>query len=127
MTFKPANFAVWFELPVSDLEKATRFYNTVFMTELNRIDDMGPNSIAMFPYEGDNGVAGHLYPGKPPARGAGPTIHLACPDSLEATVERFGAEGGEIVSEPVAIPSGRFVYGLDPDGNSVGMFFSNPK
>lgn len=127
MTFKPANFAVWFELPVSDLETSIRFFNAVFKTELNKVEDMGPNPIAMFPYAGEDGVAGHLYPGKPPARGTGPTIHLACPDTLEATVERFAAAGGEIVSETIAIPSGRFVYGLDPDGNSVGMFQANPK
>ena len=127
MTFKPANFAVWFELPVSDMEKSIRFFNAVFQTELNKVEDMGPNPIAMFPYGVEDGVAGHLYPGKPPARGTGPTIHLACPDTLEATVGRFASAGGEIVSEPVAIPSGRFVYGLDPDGNSIGMFQANPK
>ena len=51
-------------------------------------------------------------------------MHLACPDTLEATMERFVKAGGEIVSDPIAIPAGRFAYGLDPDGNSVGLFQS---
>lgn len=123
MTFKPDNFTVWIELPVTDLDKATTFYNDVFQTELIR-EDMAPNPIAMFPTADGKGRAGHLYLGKPPAKGTGPTVHLACPDTLEATMERFVKAGGEIVSDPIAIPAGRFAYGLDPDGNSVGLFQS---
>jgi predicted enzyme related to lactoylglutathione lyase len=121
MTFKPDNFTVWIELPVTDLDKATTFYNDVFQTELIR-EDMAPNPIAMFPTADGKGCAGHLYPGKPPAKGTGPTVHLACPDTLEATMERFVKAGGEIVTDPIAIPAGRFAYGLDLDGNSVGLF-----
>lgn len=122
MTFMPDNFTVWMEIPVSDLDKAVSFYNGVFKTELKVVTDMGPNHIAMFPTKDPNGIAGHLYPGKPPAKGTGPTIHIACPDVLEDTMERFTKLGGEVVSDPIAIPAGRFAYGIDPDGNSIGMF-----
>ena len=122
MTFTPDHFTVWMEIPVSDLDKAISFYNDVFKTELKRVTDMGPNEFAMFPVKEQNGIAGHLYPGKPAQNGSGPTIHLACPDSLEATMERFAKAGGEVVSDPVPIPAGRFAYGVDPDGNSIGMF-----
>ncbi|MBO6892371.1 MAG: VOC family protein [Roseibium sp.] len=122
MTFMPDNFTVWMEIPVSDLDKAVSFYNGVFKTELKVVTDMGPNHIAMFPTKDPNGIAGHLYPGKPPAKGTGPTIHIACPDGLEDTMERFTKLGGEVVSDPIAIPAGRFAYGIDPDGNSIGMF-----
>jgi predicted enzyme related to lactoylglutathione lyase len=30
--------------------------------------------------------------------------------------------GGKVVSDPIAIPAGRFAYCLDPDGNSFGLF-----
>ena len=122
MTFKPDHFCVWFELPVSDLEAAKTFYNHVFQTELKH-EDMEPNPIVMFPAKDEKtGIAGHLYLGKPPAKGTGPTVHLACPDTLEATMDRFASSGGEVVSDPIAIPAGRFVYCLDPDGNSIGLF-----
>jgi hypothetical protein len=122
MTFTPDNFNVWMEIPVSDLDRAVGFYNDVFKTELRRVTDMGPNEFAIFPAKEQGGVSGHLYPGKPAQKGTGPTIHLACPDSLEETMERFANAGGEVISDPVAIPAGRFAYGLDPDGNSIGMF-----
>jgi len=122
MSFQPENFTVWFEIPVTDLGRATAFYEEVFQTELKRVEDMGPNPFNIFPVKEDSGVAGHLYPGTPPARGTGPTVHLACPDGLETTMERFVKAGGEIVSDPIAIPAGRFVYAIDLDGNSIGLF-----
>ncbi len=125
MTFKPQNFTVWMEIPVTDLDKAITFYNTVFQTELDKITDMGPNHMAMFSTADKDGIAGHLYPGKPPAKGTGPTVHLACPDTLEETMERFTKAGGEVLSDPIPIPAGRFAYGYDPDGNSIGMFQFN--
>lgn len=122
MTFTPDNFTVWVEIPVSDLDRAIAFYNDVFGTDLTRVANMGPNEIAIFPTGDQSGVAGHLYPGTPAPKGTGPTIHLACPDTLEATMERFAKAGGEIISDPAPIPAGRFAYGIDPDGNSIGLF-----
>lgn len=124
MSFKPENFTVWAEIPVTDLDRAIGFYGTVFQLDLKK-DESGPNPMAMFPTEDPaKGVAGHLYPGKPAADGAGPTVHFACPDTLEATMGRVKGAGGEVVSDPIAIPAGRFAYCRDPDGNSIGVFSS---
>ena len=121
MSFKPKNFAVWTEIPVLDLDQAISFYSNVFNIELAR-EDTGPNPMAMFPTDDDNSVAGHLYPGKPATDGQGPTIHFACPDTLEATRDRLAANGGTVLSDPIAIPPGSFFYARDPDGNSISVF-----
>ncbi|WP_348646207.1 VOC family protein [Pseudohalocynthiibacter sp. F2068] len=121
MTFQPQNALVWAEIPVTNLPSAMEFYKTVFNYTLT-IDDTGPNPIAILPTADGTGTAAHLYPGKPASDGTGATLHLAVPDALEPTVERFKKAGGEVLSPPVTIPVGRFVYGLDPDGNSIGMF-----
>lgn len=117
----PANVAVWFEIPVTDMDRATAFYNTVLQTELKR-DDTGPNPMAVFPAREDSVVAGHLYPGKSAGSGSGNTIHLAISDSLEDALGRVRDNGGEVLSDVITIPAGRFAYCLDPDGNSVGLF-----
>lgn len=122
MRFTPEHFTVWVEIPVADLDRAIAFYNRVFDTELQR-DDNGPNPIAMFPTATKDGVAGHLYPGKPAAEGAGATVHLACPDALEDALERLRQAGGTVVSEIITIPPGRFAYCRDSEGNSIGLFF----
>ena len=122
MTFKPEHSVVWSELPVTDLDKAVGFYQTVLKTEL-RIDDTGPQKIAMFlTSDEDKGVAGHLYEGKPAASGTGPTIHFLAPDALEDAMARVQEAGGKVVSDPISIPPGRFAYAEDPDGNSIGLF-----
>lgn len=122
MTFTPQNFTVWSELPAADYERAIAFYEMVFKTKLNRHTD-GPNPWADFPtQDAQNGVSGHVYPGKPAADGAGPTIHLAVPDSLEETMARVEEAGGRVVSDIIPIPVGRFVYCLDSEGNSIGLF-----
>lgn len=114
---------VWFEIPTSDLERARAFYGAVLDREL-AVSDGGPNPIVALTAMDDSGVSGHLYPGTP-APGAGPTIHLAAPGGIGAAAERVRAAGGAIVSEPIAIPSGRFVYATDPDGNSIGLYEGN--
>ncbi len=123
MSFVPKDFTVWAEIPVTDMDRAITFYNSVFKTEMKK-DETGPNPMAMFPTAGPTGVAGHLYPGKPAPEGTGPTVHMASPDVLEDALDRVKAAGGKVISEPVAIPAGRFAYCMDLDGNSIGIFSS---
>ena len=114
------NTCVWFEIPVADLERARTFYGALLKRDL-AVTEGGPNPLVALTDMGDAGVSGHLYPGEP-AQGSGPTIHLASPDGIDAAAERVRRHGGAVVSEPIAIPPGRFVYATDPDGNSIGLF-----
>ena len=116
----PANAAVWFEIPVTDMKRSMAFYGSVLGNEL-RLDETGPNPMAIFPAATENAVAGHLYPGKP-AQGCGPTIHLAVAAPLEAAMQRVTDNGGKVVSPVITIPAGSFAYCADPDGNSFGLF-----
>lgn len=122
MSFVPANTVAWMEIPVRDIDRGIAFYSRVFDFALTK-DESGPNPMAMLPImDMASGVSGHLYPGEPAAPGTGPTIHLFVPDTLEATVERFEKAGGTSVGETISMPFGRFQYGTDPDGNSLGLF-----
>jgi uncharacterized protein len=114
------NTVVWTEIPVTDLDRAMRFYEAILGVPLTR-NEQGPNPIADFPYEG-TGVAGHLYPGTPASNGAGPTVHLAVPGTVEEAAERCAAAGGTVLGPIITIPPGRFQYATDLDGNSIGLF-----
>ncbi|PZO79089.1 MAG: VOC family protein [Mesorhizobium amorphae] len=118
----PPHTAVWFEIPVTDFERAKTFYATLLGHPLAD-EEGGPNPMAAFPMGDKGSVSGHLYPGKPAAKGTGITIHLAV-SNLEDAVARVAPAGGEVVSPVITIPAGRFAYGLDPDGNSFGLFQS---
>lgn len=122
MSFKPKDITVWMEIPSTDLNRSIAFYNKVLDVDL-KIDNTGPNPMATFePADPGTGIAGHIYPGKPAPKGTGNTIHLATPGQLEDTVKRVRDAGGEVVSDIIAIPAGRFFYAHDPDGNSIGLF-----
>ncbi len=121
MSEQPKNTAVWFEIPVTDLDAAKRFYEEALSIEMTRNDD-GPNPMVMFSSMADMGVSGHLYPGTPAEKGAGNTIHLAVEGTLEDAMGRVKAAGGEVVTPVIDIPAGSFFYATDPDGNSIGLF-----
>lgn len=121
MSFTPDNAIVWNEIPVRDIDRAMAFYSTVFDYEMTK-DENGPNPMAMFPVTDMAAGGGHLYPDEPAAPGTGSTVHMMVPDTLEATAERFWKAGGTIKGDPIAMPFGRFQYGEDPDGNSIGLF-----
>ena len=119
--FIPANAAAWFEIPVSDLERAKAFYGAVLQNELED-QQGGPNPMSVFASSAMPPISGHLYPGKPAGSGTGPTIHLAAPEPLEEAVARVAENGGKVVTPIISIEAGRFAYCLDPDGNSFGLF-----
>lgn len=120
----PQNAVVWAEIPVTDMAKAKAFYAAVVGNALVENND-GPNPMAFFNNaDPQNGVAGHLYPGKPAANGSGNTIHLAAAGTVEEAMQRVKQAGGEVLSPVIEIPAGRFAYCIDPDGNSIGVFAS---
>lgn len=126
MNTMPMHAVAWFEIPVTDLNKAKTFYANVTGYAL-KDEQMGPGMTAVFGYSGSTdmnaskAVSGHLYEGKPAPRGTGSTIHLEV-DNLDAALIRLAEAGGEVVSGIIPIPAGRFAYCTDPDGNSIGLF-----
>ncbi|MDJ1006688.1 MAG: VOC family protein [Paracoccaceae bacterium] len=110
---------VWNEIPVTDLDASVKFYNALFGWDM-KINTDGPNPMADFGGRTDVS-GGHLYPGQP-ARDNGPTVHFAVEDTLEAAAERCRAAGGTVIGEPIPLPTGRFIYAKDIDGNSIGLF-----
>jgi predicted enzyme related to lactoylglutathione lyase len=119
-SFVPEHAATWFEIPVSDFERAKAFYGAVVGNPLRNED--GPNPMGVFPAKGEKSASGHIYPGKPAAPGTGPTIHLVIAAPLEDGLARVRDNGGQVVSGIETIPAGRFAYCLDLDGNSFGLF-----
>ncbi|MEL6610012.1 MAG: VOC family protein [Pseudomonadota bacterium] len=121
MTYQPAHPVVWSEIPVTDLEAASEFYARVTGMAL-RLDEVGPQPIMIFMGAEETGIAGHLYAGTPAKDDAGPTIHFAAHGTLEEVTTRVWDAGGQVVSDPIPVPDGRFIYCKDPDGNSIGLF-----
>lgn len=114
----------WFEIYVTDLERAKRFYETVFQVELQPLptpaDDI---EMLMFPGDPQNaGCCGALarMEGCTPG-GGGTIVYFSCRDCGEEEGRVEGA-GGNVVKPKFTIgPYGFISLVTDPDGNMIGL------
>ena len=120
------NVVGWFEIPVTDMERAIKFYETVFGFELSR-NKMGPLDMAWFPYiENSIGAGGSLvcHPDfyKPSADGT-LVYFTTFSGDMSNELSRVDKAGGKILSPRKLIAEG---YGymalfLDTEGNRVAL------
>ena len=113
----------WFEIPVSDIDRAQRFYEAVLARTLRR-ETMGDQVLAVFPYDEPN-AGGCLLAdaNKPAANGQGVRIYLDCTPSIDAALKRVETSGGAVVVAKTALPPGMgfFAHMRDTEGNVVGL------
>ncbi|SFD06497.1 VOC family protein [Tropicimonas isoalkanivorans] len=122
MTFTPANFNVWAEIPVRDLSAGMAFYAAATGGILDRKEMGGEATAFLRTAEPGQGVSANLFVGEPGPADRGPVVFLVVEGTLEDAAARAEAAGGKILSDTVTIPPGRFVYAADPDGNRIGLF-----
>ena len=111
----------WFEITASDLDRATRFYETLLGISLNRTEFMG-TPMAIFSHE-KPGVGGALVkdPNRKPG-GSGSLVYLDASDKLEACLERAERAGGAVVFPRTAIGENGFIaFVRDSEGNVIGL------
>ena len=113
----------WFEISVSDINKAKIFYETVFGIKMDQ-REMLDAQMAFFPMEEGNGKAsGELVQSpmhKPSAEGA--LIYLNGNPDLSDVLSKIEQAGGKITMPKTQI--GEFGYMalfLDTEGNSVAL------
>jgi len=120
-TAKVTAAVTWFEIPVADIDRATRFYETVLDTRLKEFNDGGPMRI--FPAEegSTTGALVHRPPMKPSMNGT--TVYLHCPNDLAAVIARVAPAGGSIGVPQTPVPGekGHFFVLRDTEGNHVGI------
>ena len=111
----------WFELPVVDLERATRFYEQVFACKLKA--DAGPDlALRIFP-SNPAGVGGALVkdPRNQPAAN-GSIVYLNAGGILDQCLARVTAAGGKVLMPKTDIGEpGQIAIMLDTEGNRVGL------
>jgi uncharacterized protein len=112
----------WFEIPVADLTRATRFYSAVLGIEFKH-EKMGPQEMAVFPYQSP-GVGGCLLagPGAQPAE-RGNLVYLWSGSALAEALARVEKAGGRIAQGATELPDamGSFAHIIDSEGNRVGL------
>lgn len=108
----------WFEIPVTDVARATEFYGVVLGAELGSME--GPDG-DMRVFNGEQGPAGALLPVATAPVAGGVTIYLGC-DDIDAALQRAAAAGGAIEQTKTSIgPHGFIGRFTDTEGNSVAL------
>jgi uncharacterized protein len=120
------NIAGWFEIPVTDMERAIKFYETVFDFKLSR-NKMGPLDMAWFPYVDNTiGSGGSLvcHPEFYKPSSDGVLIYLtAFSGNLDNELSHVEKAGGKIL-EPrklIAEGFGYMALFLDTEGNRLAL------
>jgi hypothetical protein len=120
------NVVGWFEIPVLDLDRAIRFYETVFGFELNR-QTFGEEEMAFFPWV-DNGMgaSGSLVKHAEYYRPAdhGVMIYFTAHSGDVANeAGRVEAAGGTILvpKKQISEDIGYMAVFLDTEGNQVAL------
>lgn len=119
---KSQNPVGWFDIPVTDLERAKAFYGTVFQIELVDLPAQWGRQ-ALFPFDptGAN-ISGALVEVSDPRHGSHATVVYFETADCEAEEARIVRAGGEVLRPKMAIGEFGFVSIFrDTEGNTVGL------
>jgi len=119
------NAVNWFEIPVSNLDRAQAFYEALLAQPLRR-EAMGPSTLAVFPYQAPEGVGGALIAGsdlRPAGQGSLVYLNLVQATPLAEVLARVAPAGGQVAMPLTALPEGMglIAHLIDTEGNRVGL------
>jgi len=120
------NPVVYFEIPVSDMPRARRFYESVFKVSLE-LQEIDGNEMALFPHtDGKPGASGALARGSSYVPGkAGARLYFGVSD-VAAALQLAVSEGGEVNYPVTEVPGyGWVAEFIDLEGNCIALFASH--
>lgn len=115
----------WFEIPVTEVERAKKFYSTILDFTFGEDMEMMGNHMSFFPESKDSGaVSGTLVKSENhrPSQG-GVVIYLnANPKQIDTILSKVEAAGGQIVMPNTSLgPNGEIAMFADTEGNIIGL------
>ena len=113
----------WFEIPVSDMDRAKKFYETVFQVTIS-VQNFGGLLMGWFPDRGDvRGANGTLIKQDSyiPSQ-EGTLIYFSCVD-VQNELDRIEAAGGKIYQPKTQISPeyGYMAAFIDSEGNRIAL------
>lgn len=126
MTTLKNNVVGWFEIPVTDMDRAVKFYETVFDFKLQR-ENLGELDMAWFPWkENVPGSPGSLVcmPGHYQPSADGSLLYFTANSGDVANeLSRVEKAGGKVLMERKQISEehGYMALFLDSEGNRIAL------
>lgn len=121
---KDTNTINWFEIPVTDIQRAKHFYQVAFSIHMDDMN-MGGMEMASFPMEMGNGKVGGalVKDGNTKPASDGVVIYLNANPDMTDVLQRIESEGGQIVMGKTLISEeiGYMAFFIDTEGNKLGL------
>src|SRR3954465_3097118 len=113
------NRAVWFDIPVADLDRAVNFYRAVLGIRVDK-QTIGDFSLGVFEHEGGNG--GCLVLNQKEIAAGGVLVYLNVNGRICDAVSKVVPSGGSIIQDTQSIgPHGFRAVVLDSEGNRIAL------
>jgi uncharacterized protein len=120
------NAISWFEIPVTDINRAQKFYETIFAISLTALDL--PNiKMRMFPVDNTMSGGGALADTggvfHKPSATDGPLIYLNANPDVQLVLDKIEAAGGKIMVPKTQISPeyGYMAVFIDSEGNRIAL------
>lgn len=120
------NAISWFEIGTTDLDRATKFYETIFGVKLAPLD-LENIKMRMFPLDdmmkGVGGALVHTNGFHKPSSTDGPLIYLNGNPDVQNVLDKVEAAGGKIMVPKTEISPdyGFMAVIIDTEGNRIGL------
>ena len=113
----------WFEIPVTDLDRAEAFYTAVFDLKMIRQEESGGSIMSWFPFEEDvPQAAGTLIKGEGFVPSVEGTLVYFSATDLDRQLELVQENGGEVLLPGTDIGQyGVIAHFKDTEGNRVAL------
>lgn len=122
----PTHAVNWVEIPVSDLERAARFYSTIYDYQMPT-QEMGPLTMGFLHFEMGKGVGGAIVCGEGYAPGTeGCKVYLNGGNDLQVVLARVENAGGKVVMGKTHISDEIGYFGIFEDTEGNRLYIHSP-
>ncbi len=123
------NAITWFEIPVIDMNRAKKFYETILDMKMEtKFMEETDEELTFFPFTGaevratSGRVSGVLVRNsRSEPSGKGIVVYLNAAPSIQDVIDKIEAAGGKIIRKKTKIIAGYFAMIQDSEGNRIGL------
>lgn len=121
------NVLTWFEIPVTDIDRAKKFYETILDIEMVKRAD-GNDEAVFFPFNPNvvqatsgrvTGVLSKTVTNNPSNNGT--VVYINASPSIQTVLDKVEKAGGKVIAPRIQIPAGFIAIIIDSEGNKVGL------
>ena len=119
------NMVGWFEVPVTDMDRARKFYQPVFDIDID-VRDFGGLLMGWFPFaEGKPGASGSLIKhadSYKPSETHGPLLYFSSTD-VSVELAKIEQAGGKVLQQKtlISVDIGFMGIFIDSEGNRIAL------